>query len=224
MIMDKMIMDIIIVMIMDKNLFSGAKTTKHFCATLPFSTKQSHIATQSNSVINSNTNKVHHIYNQTDYIIMDKNQIQSMTDARSCSGTETNCDHRIVVTRFQAQWSKLYKKKPKQLCTSKFNTEKLKDPLTKLYQQTLTEKLSALEENNSITLHHIKNAITESARESLGFKEPNCKREKSDNQLHQMSLEQKQLRIKIRNTTDIEKIIELRRKRNNILKKHDKKS
>ena len=39
-------------------------------------------------------------------------------------------------------------KKPKQLSTSKFNIEKLKDPLTKeLYQQTLTEKLSALDEN-----------------------------------------------------------------------------
>ena len=33
-----------------------------------------------------------------------------------------------------------------------------------------------------------------------------------------MSLEQKQLRVKTRNTTDIEKIIELKRKRNNILK------
>ena len=33
-----------------------------------------------------------------------------------------------------------------------------------------------------------------------------------------MSLEQKQLRDKIRNTTAIEKIIELKRKRNNILK------
>ena len=33
-----------------------------------------------------------------------------------------------------------------------------------------------------------------------------------------MSLEQKQLRVKIRNTTDIEKITELKRKRNNILK------
>ena len=33
-----------------------------------------------------------------------------------------------------------------------------------------------------------------------------------------MSLEQKQLRVKIRNTTDIEKTIELRRKKNNILK------
>ena len=33
-----------------------------------------------------------------------------------------------------------------------------------------------------------------------------------------MSLEQNQLRVKIRNTTDIEKITELKRKRNNILK------
>ena len=33
-----------------------------------------------------------------------------------------------------------------------------------------------------------------------------------------MLLEQKQLRVKIRNTTDIKKVIELKRKRNNILK------
>ena len=38
-----------------------------------------------------------------------------------------------------------------------------------------------------------------------------------------MSLEQKQLRVKIRNTTDIEKTIELRRKKNNILKNMTKK-
>ena len=33
-----------------------------------------------------------------------------------------------------------------------------------------------------------------------------------------MSLEQKQLRVKIRNTTDIKKVIELKQKKNNILK------
>ena len=126
-------------MIMDKKLLSGAKTTTNFCA---FQHKQSHIATWSNSVINSKTNKVHCIYNQIDYIIMGKNQIQSMTEARSYSGTETNSDHRIVVTHFQVQKSKLYQKEPKQLYTSKFNTEKLKDLLTKeLPQQTLTKKL-----------------------------------------------------------------------------------
>ena len=36
--------------------------------------------------------------------------------------------------------------------------------------------------------------------------------------MRQISLELKQLRVKIRNTTDIEKIIELKRKRNNFLK------
>ena len=136
---------------------------------------------------------------------------------RSYSGTETSNDQRIVVTRFQ--WSKLYQKNPKQLCTSKLNTEKLKVPLTKeLYQQTLIKNLSALQENSSVTLPRIKNAITESARERLAFKEPNCKREMSGDQLHQMSLEQEQLRVKIRNTTDIQQIIELRRNWNNILK------
>ena len=99
------------------------------------------------------------------------------------------------------------------------NTEKHKDPLTKeFYQRTLTEKLSTLKENKSVTLPHIKNAITKSAKESLGFKKPNFEREKSDEQLYQVLLEQKQLRVKIRNTTDIKKVIELKQKRNNILK------
>lgn len=40
----------------------------------------------------------------------------------------------------------------------------------------MTEKLSALEGNQTITLPHISNAITESAKESFGFKEPICKR------------------------------------------------
>ena len=68
----------------------------------------------------------------------------------------------------------------------------------------------------------IKNPITESAKESLGFKEPNRKSEKPDGQLQQMSLEQEQLRVKIGNTTDIKKIIELKPKRDSILKTRTK--
>ena len=82
----------------------------------------------------------------------------------------------------------------------------------------MTEKLSALEGNQTITLPHISNAITESGKEILGFKEPNCKRGKPSDQLNQMSLEHKQRLVKIRNTTDIEKMKELKQKRNNILK------
>ena len=57
-----------------------------------------------------------------------------------------------------------------------------------------------------------------SRKKNLRFKEPNCKNEKSEDQIHKMSLEQKKLRIKIKNTTDIDKIIELKQKRINILK------
>ena len=88
----------------------------------------------------------------------------------------------------------------------------------------MKEKLSALEENQSIILPHISNAIIESAKESFGFKEPICKREMSDDQLHQMSLEQKQLRFKIRNTTDVEKMKELKQKKEQYSEKPDKKS
>ena len=36
------------------------------------------------------------IYNQTDYIIMGKNEIQSMTDARWYLGTENNTDTELL--------------------------------------------------------------------------------------------------------------------------------
>ena len=86
-----------------QNLVEWCKNSNKFLCNTAFQHKQSHIATWSKSVINSNTSKVHHIYNQVDYIIMGKDKIQSMADARSYPGTETNSDHRIVVTRFQVQ-------------------------------------------------------------------------------------------------------------------------
>ena len=53
-----------------------------------------------NSIINSNSNKVHHIYNWNDYIIMTKNQLQSMTDAQLYSGTKTKSNHRMFTYAF----------------------------------------------------------------------------------------------------------------------------
>ena len=122
------------------------------------------------------------IYNETDYIIMGKSHIQNMADARwSSSGTQFNSDHWIVLTHFQVQWSKLYHKKPKQFCTSKFNTKKLNERIVPTNSDKI--KLSTLEENQSLTFPNIKNAITEWAKESLGFKEPNRIRNKLDDQL-----------------------------------------
>ena len=86
-----------------QTLVEWCENNNKFLCNTAFQHKQRHMVTWSNSVVNSNTNKVHHIYNQIDYIIMGKYQIQSMTDPRSYSGTETNNDHRILVTRFQVQ-------------------------------------------------------------------------------------------------------------------------
>ena len=74
---------------MEKNLSSGVKIIIHFFV----QHKQSYIATWSNSIIDSNTDKIRRIYNETDYIIMGKSHIQNMADARSFSGTQFNSDH-----------------------------------------------------------------------------------------------------------------------------------
>ena len=192
---------------------------KKICNT-SFQHKQSHIATWSRSIIDRETNQTKQIYNQIDYIIMDKIQAQSMTDARSYSNTETDSDHRIVVTRFQLQWSKIYHQKTKQKTTTTYHTNLLMNlDIRERYQQNLTDKLETLDTNQSVTLPNIKEVIKKSASECLGFKKQNYGGHVTDdNQLQQMSQQQKQIHQILRNTKNPTKVIELKRKRNNILK------
>ena len=64
-----------------QKLVEWCKNKNKFLCNNAFQHKQIHKATWSNSVINSKTNTVYHIYDQINYIIMGKNQIQSTTDA-----------------------------------------------------------------------------------------------------------------------------------------------
>ena len=56
----------------------------------------------------SNDKIVTNIYNQIDYTVLDQKQKQTLTAARSYRGTETSSDHRLVVTRMEITWPKLY--------------------------------------------------------------------------------------------------------------------
>lgn len=51
----------------------------------------------SQTKINSETNRVKHVYNQIDYLMMKKSYTHNLTEARSYAGTETYSDHRLVV-------------------------------------------------------------------------------------------------------------------------------
>ena len=56
----------------------------------------------------SNDKIVINIYNQIDYTVLDQKRKQTLTDARSYRGTETSSDHRLVVTRMEITWPRLY--------------------------------------------------------------------------------------------------------------------
>ena len=68
-----------------------------------------HITMWSQTKINSETNRVKHVYNQIDYLMMKKSYTHNLTEARSYAGTETYSDHRLVVMTYENDWTKLYK-------------------------------------------------------------------------------------------------------------------
>ena len=80
-----------------------------------------------------------------------------MIDARTYSGTETSSDHRIVVTRIDVNWSKLYAKKPKLNTERKINTQQLiHDEQSRLkFQQETERKIINLIENNENSISKI---------------------------------------------------------------------
>jgi hypothetical protein len=93
----------------------------------------------------SRTGEVTTIYNQIDYIIIDKKHKHAITNSRSYSGTETYSDHRLVVTRMIVQWATLYKKTEKRNNTKKLNINLLaQNKEAQLnYQQNIQNSLEA---------------------------------------------------------------------------------
>ena len=55
-------------------------------------------------------------------LIIDQNQKQTLTDARSYSGTETSSDHRLIVARIEINWPRLYHNRAPNKKEGKFNT------------------------------------------------------------------------------------------------------
>ena len=54
------------------------------------------------------TKKTVSIYSQIDYIILNQENKQVLTDARSYGGTEISSDHKLVVARIELTWARIY--------------------------------------------------------------------------------------------------------------------
>ena len=135
-----------------------------------------HITTWSQQRTDTDTGAVNTIFNQIDYIICDQNHKHILTDARSYSGTETHSDHRLVVTRIEVNWAKMYLKKPTVQEEKRIDTEKLiNDADTQMqYQAHIANSIDAIgnsqpEQNRWDTMKKI---IYQAAQEKIGNRQP----------------------------------------------------
>ena len=181
-----------------------------------------HITTWSSQRKDPSTNMMIQIYNQIDYILMDEKQKQTLIDARSYSGTETYSDHRLVVTRIQINWAKIYKRKMTNTQVQRFNNKILINDARSRnkYQKEINQRVEELksENKNPTVWTEMKVIIKEVAKEQLGYENKEKKRQVMDRKAANMSKQQQKLRLQIENTTDINKINELKKERKRILK------
>ena len=170
------------------------------------------------------TNETTFIYNQIDYIIVQQEQKHVLEDARSYGGSETISDHKIVRMRMQIQWCRLYKKAAKQEQAKQFDTPRLVNDqqIQKTYKSKLNERIQKLAQDGNLKWENIKEEITKTAEETIGFKKITRQKKISDPELERLSTEQQKIRLTILNSKDTTEIEQLKRKRNKILKEMTK--
>ena len=156
------------------------------------------------------------LYNKIDYIMIHSSKTSTLTDARSYHGTEVDSDHRLVVTRFEIDWSRLYKQKPTST-TKKLNTGKLHDIETRSkYQEKLTHATNTTAENTPWEI--LRETLLQVAEETVGKQSAITRKyQVQSEKIEQLSIKQKELRIKIGKATS-ENERNLRTERNVCLK------
>ena len=83
------------------------------------------ITTWSQKRTNPVTKQNFWIYNQIDYIILNQENKQVLTDSRSYGGRETASDHRLVVPRLELTWTKIYHQRIPNTSQKRFDTRQL---------------------------------------------------------------------------------------------------
>ena len=84
-----------------------------------------HITTWSQTRIKKEDQSIVTIYNQIDYILCSQSNKATLKDARSYNGTEVSSDHRIVVTRIEMEWRRMFNTAKKQPMEPVYDVAKL---------------------------------------------------------------------------------------------------
>ena len=96
-----------------------------FIANSSFQHPAKNITTWSQRKTNPVTKQNFWIYNQINYIILNQESKQVLTDSHACGGRETASDHRIVVPRLELTWAKIYHQRIPNTSQKKFDTRQL---------------------------------------------------------------------------------------------------
>ena len=165
------------------------------------------------------------IYNQIDYIICPTSKKHCLIDARSFSNTLTDSDHRLVTCEMVVDLHRLYKQKvshKKKIynCSMLINDKEKKEEC----QKAVETKINQLD-NKEIEWKVVQSKICEAAESTIGYNRPqnNNNNRLEDREVEKLSIRQKELKLKINNCKDMEKVRTMKTERNKILHQIQKK-
>ena len=137
------------------------------------------------------------VYHQIDYILWSEKIKQTLISARSFSGTETSCDHRLVICKLQVEKYNVFKNISK-IHSNNYNTFQLiKSEETKNgYQQQFHEKFCKI---TCTSKGNIRSSITNAAaKETIDFSKN--KNYRIHNLVERLSNQQEEFRLCISTT------------------------
>ena len=154
--------------------------------------------------------------NQIDYIIVKNKHKPLIQNARSYSGTNTDTDHRLVMTTLNLEWYKAY-----QIRAVKYNVDinKLQTPeYRNQYKTYVSDSYSQRTEEKSPQdqWDNIKNACLEAAEKTLGTTKNQTRSENPEIKI--LSEKQKKIRNDINCSQNKKTIEKLKKERNQILR------
>ena len=107
-----------------KTLLELCESENLFITNSAFPHPSSHTTTWVGQRRDPHTKKIIPIYNQIDYIICHRRYKHLATNARSYGGTIVTSDHKLVITTFELEWFKVWRKRTTQ-STPKINTSNI---------------------------------------------------------------------------------------------------
>ena len=207
-----------------QDLVNFCEMNKLFISNTAFKHPARHITTWVNQRKTA-TGETTFIYNQIDYIIVLQDQKHTLINARSYGGSETSSDHKVVKMEMDVKWTKLYRKEVKPVPVDKFDTSKLvnDNKMREKYSEKLTNGIRELNRTGEMKWKNIQNKIITAAEETIGYQKHTKHQKFNDPEIVTMSNEQQKIRLEIENTSNTEKIAELKTKRKSIQKELTKK-